>query len=390
MSLRSLLRQTYLRIGIHTAPPGTLLFQLHRIARSVFYWGQFRYASRDAMRRSPYGGVPYYAIDAARRNRRVDGIALVFFMGLGDYLMATPMIEALHLAHPDLLIYAYVSSSSDSVNSPLVVHLLRANPVIDQVFTYRGRPGLRWFDYNFRDALRSIPENFLILPVVYEIAPAILHRETTLFETFGLPVSLPVQGPLLNLPDELTASAEAMLTEIRQRLRSSSPSRIVCVHLSARSSGYVYPELENLLRGLLAEGCLVINFAVSEFTDQNLIDIDVTKITPNDTIVLLRALKGAGMPLCCVTVNSLLWPISAGLGLKNLGLHIFHDESIHQYHFPNIFVISRYVYPRISPSRQFRAPIGSYRESMSKSGVLLTDFDPVFVLECFRRFIEMT
>jgi hypothetical protein len=388
MSLRATLRGVYLRIGIHTAPPGTLLFFVNSAARSVLFLGQLRHASRDVMRRSPYGGTPYYDINRARRNRQVDGLALVFFMGLGDYLMATPMIEALRLAHPDLPMYAYASSGSDRTNSPLLIHLLRANPMFDQVFVYRGNPGLRWVDYDFRDALRNIPKDFLILPVVYENVPGVQHRETSLFETFGLTVRLPVRGPLLYSGPGLTEPAAVLQTAIGRRIKTSSARRIVCCHLGARSSGYLYPEGEELLRRLLAENCLVIYFGTSGIADENLIDVDVATITPNDTILILQSLKNDAPSLCAVSVNSFMWPISAGLGLRNLGLHIFFDEGIHQYLYPNIFVITQHNYPRVSPSRLFLAPPGSYRESLSKTNINLTDFDPEFVVSCFRQFIE--
>jgi hypothetical protein len=320
----------------------------------------------------------------------VDGLALIFFMGLGDYMMATAMLEALRLAHPNLLIYAYASSSNDAANSALLINLLRANPMIDRVYSYRGRPGSRWVDYDFRDALRNIPENFLILPVVYETIPGIAHRETALLETFGLPIALPVRGPIL-CAGSLTENANIILAEIRERVEASAAHRIICCHFGARSSGYVYPHANALVRRLLGEGCLVINFAKSDIADSNLLDIDVTTITPNDTICLLRALKEQTLPLYIVSVNSLMWPISAGLGVKNLGLHVFFDESVHQYLYPNIFVISQHNYHRIPASRLFLAPIGSYEQTLpSKSGTTFTNYDPEFVSDCFLRFVDMS
>jgi len=388
--LLGLIRRAYLRIGMHTAPPGTLLFYAHRSIHSVMYSGRLGYASRFAMRRSRYGGTFYYDIVRARRTRQVDGIALIFFMGIGDYLMATPLIEELHLAHPDLPIYAYASSNADSVNSPLVFHLLRANPVFDRVFSFRGRPGWQWVDYDFRDALTNVPENFLILPVIYESVADISHRETALLETFGLPVKLPVRGPILHTSGDLTEPAKAILSRIRQRIQESSAHRVVCCHFGARSSGYVYPHINQLARRLLAEDCLVVSFTKAGFEDDNLIEIDVTSITPNDTILLLKALKAEQPPLYIVSVNSLMWPISAGLDIPNLGMHVFLDHSVHQYLYPNIFVITQHNYERVSASRLFLTPMGKYDVSLSKSQVEFADFDPEFVADCFLRFIAMT
>jgi hypothetical protein len=373
---------------MHTAPPGTLLYYLHRSVLSIANIGQG--ASRGLMRRSPHSGTLYYDITLARRTRQVEGLALVFFMGLGDYLMATPMIEALRLAHPDLPIYAYASSSNDWVNSALVIDLLRANPMIAKVFSYRGYPGVSWTSYDFRDALRSIPENFLILPVVCEERETIQHRETAMCETFGLPLRLPIQGPRLYAGLGLTEPAVLLQTEIRRRIASSSAQRVVCCHLGARSSGYAYPQVEQLIRGLLAEDCFVIHFGASGFDHKHLIDVSIAEVTPNDTIALLRTLKDEAAFLCPVSVNSFMWPVSAGLGLRNLGLHVFWDGSIHQYLYPNIFVVSQHNYPRVSPSRLFLAPGGSFQQSLSKHNIPLTDYDPAFVLHCFRRFIEVS
>jgi len=388
MEFPSLARRIYFRIGIHTAPPGTVLHYVHRGLRQISHAGDLRHASRDAMVRSPYGGTPWYAIERARRNRPVDGLALIFFLGAGDYLMATSMIAALRLAHPDLPIYAYASTTSDAANSPLVIQLLRSNPAIDRVFPYKGRPGRRWLDYDFRDALQHVPANFLVLPVVYETIPEILHRETTLRETFGLPVTLPVEGPVLHCTTELSPAARVVLDTISLRAASSSAHRIACCHFDARSSGYVYPAVDTLLQGLLSEHCLVVHFGKSGLTDQNLINIDVATITLNDTIRLLQILQQQSLPLCFLSVNSLMWPISAGLRIRNLGLHVFFDESIHQYLYPDIFVISQHQYPRISPSRLFLAPSGSFALSRSDSGVKVADYAPSFVLGCFRRFLE--
>jgi hypothetical protein len=132
-----------------------------------------------------------------------------------------------------------------------------------------------------------------------------------------------------------------------------------------------------------------VSFTKAGFEHDNLIEIDVTSITPNDTILLLKALKEEQLPLYIVSVNSLMWPISAGLDIPNLGMHVFLDHSVHQYLYPNIFVITQYNYERISASRLFLTPMGKYDVSLSRSRVEFADFDPEFVTDCFLRFIAM-
>ena len=107
------LHRVYRRIGIHAAPPGTLFFLLHTLVHRVVHRRIFGYASGDPFTRAKFGGIPYYKVARVRRTRPVSGLALVYFMGAGDCLMTTPLIHALHIAYPDLTIYAYVSSYSD-------------------------------------------------------------------------------------------------------------------------------------------------------------------------------------------------------------------------------------------------------------------------------------
>jgi hypothetical protein len=348
-----------------------------------------RYVSGELFARGRFGGTPYYDIAKIRRSRQVDGLALIFFIGLGDYLLATPVIEALRLAHPGLLIYAYVSTSADAVNSPLVATMLRTNRHIDGVFTYRGRPRRHWLDYDFRDCLKDIPKNFIILPMIYSTQPSVLHRVTSLLEAFNLPVTLPVPLPILEL-NELSATGAAILGDIRAKVAQHAPKALVCCHFGTRSSNYLYPYRDDVVRGLARSGYLVVAFSPTSVDDSMVLSVDVGEITPNDTIELLRSLKEGKHSLFVLSVNSIMWPVSAGLEIINLGLHIFFDEAVHQYVYPTTFVVTQHIYERLSPSRVFLAPEGSYQERDSDDGITVTDLDPGFVLDCFERMIRAT
>jgi hypothetical protein len=104
---------------------------------------------------------------------------------------------------------------------------------------------------------------------------------------------------------------------------------------------------------------------------------------------MLRALKADGTKLFIVSVNSLMWPVSAALGVANLGLHTFEDPSIHQYIYPNIFVVTQYVYPFVSPSRVFVAPQRAFRERQFDGGAPFTDYKPEYVMDCFAAMISL-
>jgi hypothetical protein len=382
------LARVYRRIGIHSAPPGTLLYWIHSRLFRIVRRNSLRYSAGEGSPRGKFGAIPYYNIARLRQTRPVDGLALIFFIGAGDYLMATPLIRALHLAHPDLPIYAYGSSHTDSVNSALVIELLKANPLIDRVFTYRGRPREVWRDYDFQDALKDIPKDFVILPVIYDVEPIVFHRTTSLLETFNLPVDLPLPVPIA-YPNPLSPVAAELLNSIRTRIGAAAPRGVVCTHFGARSSGYEYPHTAKLVTQLARRGFLVISFSPTGLKDDNVIDIDVTTITPADSIELLRALKPGPEKLFVISVNSIMWPISAALDIPNLGLHVFYDPAIHQYLYPNIFVMTRYFSQNLPPFRLFLAPPGSYQRRRSVDGATkFTDYQPEYVLDSFETMIS--
>jgi glycosyltransferase involved in cell wall biosynthesis len=327
-----------------------------------------------------------YDIAEARRTQRIDGLALIFFMGLGDYLIATPMLEALRQAYPDLPIYGYASSTPDEVNSHLLAGMLRSNPNIDQVFIYRGRKTQHWKNYDFSDALKDVPANFLVLPVLYnDTDRAVTHRFTSLLQTFHLPLISPVPRPAL-YPEPLSEPAQDILLKIRRSTSSDYICGIVCCHFDVRSSGYVYPYGERLVRGLIASGYFVVSFSKLNLVDDNLLVVDVTTITPNDTAGILRALKSDVLPLCMVTVNSMMWAMSAGLDIRNLGLQNVRAAAMHQFLYPNISVITNHRHPFIQPERLFLAPSGSFTEEHSPSGLTFVTYRAGFVLDCFKQF----
>jgi ADP-heptose:LPS heptosyltransferase len=391
------LKLLYFRVGLHTAPPGTLLDRANRLAFAVALSGRMRALRRRLIAEqrgeffSAAGTHVHYDIERARAARRVDGLALVFFMGLGDYLMATPLLPALRATYPELPLYAYASTSLDQVNSPLVAAQLEANPCIARTLRYqgrhvtdRGRVASFWKNYDYSAALQDVPEHFLMLPVLYDLDPIVPHRVTSLFDTFGLPPPWPVPVPLVPRQD-LSARAQAVLDKIRAEARAFQASGIVCCHFDVRSSGYVYPNAAGMVRGLLDQGRFVIGFSRLDVAAAGYIGIDINEISVSDSIEILRALAADPMPLHIISVNSVLWAISAALGIRNLGLHTFYDESIHQYVYANTFVVSQHLYPRIPATRLLLAPKGSYRETANPAGGSLTSYDPAFVLDCFRR-----
>ncbi len=386
----SVVARIYKKIGVDGAPPGTILFGLHKIIYRAIFWRRFLYASGRSRDLGAFGTLAYYDLAGLRKSRPVNGLALIFYLGAGDYLMATPFIEALHQAYPDLPIWAFASSSTDAVNSPLVAQFLRTNPTIDKVVMYRGRPRQIWTEYDFSDALKDIPKDFVVLPVVYDSHPGVVHRATSLLETFRLPVELPVARPIA-YPAAMSDKAHVILSAIFSHSGRTACPALVCVHFGARSSGYEYPHGQRLVSRLLGQGYLVVSFSPVGIAHDNLIEIDITTITPTDSIEILRALRNQPPRMAMISVNSLMWPISAALDIPNLGLHVFWDASIHQYLYPNIFVMTRHFYRTVPATRLFLAGPADYQDRKAGRGNSqeFTDYDPDFVATSFERMLAL-
>lgn len=348
---------------------------MHRRARS--------HATVESVQRAAFGGIPYYNVARLRRTRTVNGLALVFFIGAGDYLMATQMIKALHEAHPDLPIWAYVSSNADTVNSPLVAQLLRVNPLVDRVFTYRGKPRAVWTEYDFTEALKSIPSDFAVLPVVYDTDPNVTHRSTAVLETFCLRVELPISPPIAYEAD-ISPAAQEILDGLLEQQRNDPSRPVVCLHFGARSSGYLYPHATRLAWLLARRGFRILSFTPIGLDSESLTEIDISRVTLTDSIEILRRLKEAVPKLSMISVNSVMWPASAALNIPNLGLHVFWDMSVHQYLYPNIYLITQHRYPTVSPFQLFLASPSAYDErTPDNAPTRFTDYKPEYVADSF-------
>ena len=215
------------------------------------------------------------------------------------------------------------------------------------------------------------------------LTPGVRHRGTSLLETFGLRVELPLSTPIAYKTD-MSPLAVEILSSIEGCLASDPPKGVVCTHFGARSSGYNYPHAARLVWLLLERGHHVVSFSPTGMRDANLTEIDVAKITPTDSIEILRSLKTSFPRLSMITVNSIMWPISAALDITNLGLHTFWDGAIHQYLYPNIYVVTQHNYTTLSPSRLFLAPQAGYEERKSPDGMtLFTDYKPEYVVDSF-------
>ena len=326
----------------------------------------------------------YYDFDKALAvNPQVKGLALIFFMGIGDYLYTTPMLEALKAKYPQLPFYAYVGAQFDRNNSPLVGKLLQSNPAFEKVFYFNGmRHPFIWKNYDYSDALRQIPDGFLAVPVYYDYGVHVPHRVSSLFATFSLPAPQDIPTPKMYFPTEPAAAVQEYLSQISAKVHGKKG--IIFLQLDSRGSNYVYPHMKPLAEMLAAQGYLVLSVTKGgPLQNSNYIEIDIKRLAINETWHLLSLLKEK-FPLYVIAVNSVFWAASAGLGLPNLGLQHWIDKKVHNLWYPNIEVVTEIIYPHLPREKQILAPAESYTRHNKK----IIDYKPDWIVRWFKEYFE--
>ncbi len=325
----------------------------------------------------------YYSIaNALAVNPKLQGIALIFFMGIGDYLYTTPMLQALRQKYPQLKFYGYVSSVSDRNNSPLVKSLLDVNPNIDKTFYFEGyRNPLVWKNYNYDDAFKNIPPHFLVMPVYYDYNVDVPHRTISLFETFGLQAPKTYLPPVFYFNGSPAASVSNAFITISAR--AAGKKGIVFLQMDSRGSSYTYPHIDELILMLIDEGYFVMSVTPSDVLDDSFYQVNIKDFAFNDTCRLLHMLKAAA-PTYIIAINSVFWAASAGLDIPNLGLQHWYDKKLHNLWYPNITVVTDQLYPLLPAGKQILAAPADYTPHNKK----IIDFKPGFVLASFKNMVK--
>ena len=216
------------------------------------------------------------------------------------------------------------------------------------------------------------------MPVYYDYSVRVPHRVKSLFETFGLPVPADVPAPVMYFPKDPAPVVAEHLADISRR--AAGKKGIVFLQLDSRGSNYVYPHIKTLAEMLMAEGYFVISVTKGGPTDSPAYaEIDIKKFTINETWHLLSLLK-AKFPLYVIAVNSVFWAASAGLGLPNLGLQHWIDKKVHNLWYPNIEVVTDYIYPLLPRGKQIHAPAQSYTRHNKK----IIDYKPDWIVKWFK------
>ncbi len=345
-------------------------------------WYRVRYRLRSEAEHVEFN------LDYASRVARVDGIALIFFMGMGDYFYATPLIAEIRRRHPTLPILALVPRNPSRNSSPLVHDLLAVNPDISEVGWYDGKPA-EWLrgrefphsfkTFNYQDSLGKVPSRYLAVPMFYEHAPHVKHRQCSLFETFGMEVPSPLPRPLIPLPQRVSPRAMEFYSSVDAAFRSRQAEGVVFLQVDARSSRYSYRNTSALIARLLARNFVVVTASATSVEDIRLFKIDTSKWSMVDSIHVLKLMNERLQPLSIISVASVFWSISSGLGIRNLGMQHFVDPSMHCYWYDNISVVSHVPYHEIPEENLFLAQASEYE--IDADGY--ASFSVRYIEECF-------
>ena len=332
----------------------------------------------------PSDSIIKFDIDEAI-NSGVKKIGFVFFMGIGDYMYATPLFRQLKETYPKIEFNAYVSSKSDRNNSRPVFDLLKTNPIFSRVTYYKGKPAKYWMNYDFSDALKYKEHDEVLLPVIYEHNENVQSRYSALCNTFMLTE--------LNCPSYPIIYSQDMneyCTEIFNRVVTSFAKKIVWLQLEARSSNYRYPYSNGLLSKLLENNFIVITpDPVVGLSNNNLIVLDRDKTKINDSINLANHLANVHTKdLFFLGVISCFASISSGLRKPNLILQHFYDPCIKSVYFSNLFICTPIEYKNLPRDRQFVFDRGTYDISYSK-GKEFFDYHVDKVIKYFNSMIDI-
>ena len=312
-------------------------------------------------------------------DRQPEGLALIFHMGLGDALFATPLLRECKARWPSLPVWAYVSSTLDAVNSPVVAELLELLPYIDKVVTWPGCMRDIWVNYDRSEV--CVPEGFLRVPLLWKTTHDPIHRTEQLFLLWGLPV-----------PEDITPvlPGHVPLTPRARELADQTPQgrKIAVVHLDTRSSEYCYPHGEALAERLVRNGWTVVCFTKLDRPVAGVVHVDPRKNTLVDTIAYLMHLRQReGTRIRALCVQSMFWPLLASMGVPALGVNITEDKGIHAYWNSSVTVLSPWRYKGVrypffhDPAVRMRR----YRSSYAPRLFTVADYPPETLVRYFEK-----
>lgn len=326
------------------------------------------------------GDVYFYLDELLVPNSQFKRVGFVFFMGIGDYFYATNFLEIFHRKYSHIKLDAYVSRNTDINNSPLVGKCLEKNPLFENIYYFDGKPcPSEWKNYDYTECYKLKSADTLLLPMIYLHDPSVSSRTEGLCDVFRLPRPSINPTPIIY---DYTPSEQVISVFERYRPRMK---KVLFIQMSSRSSAYVYPYADELIKKALHAGYFVITPEKTEIVDDNLYVIDIKSFVITDTISLLKLIKEQGIPVYICEVISCFAAISAGLNIPNLILQHYWDFNIRAVYYSNMFIVTPRPYMAVPADRQFIYSAERY-DDVSK---VFFNYQADFVWDCFLKMTEL-
>ena len=339
---------------------------------------------RNTIPQLPVGSVIRMNIERAIEILpNVNRIALVFFIGIGDYIHATPFVKKLKEKYSRLPFVAYVSNQFDSNNSPLVADCLRFDPNFDEIFTYNGvQNKTYWINYDYSEVVSREPETTLILPVIYDHTPLTLSRDDALCDTFCLPRSSLVPRPIIyDIP--ISDHVRETLTKVLEMVKLRNLRGVVWLQMKSRSADFSFNKCEELAIKLVNAGYFVLCVDSLDLADECCISLNLDQFRITDSIRLLQLINER-MKTYCLTIASCFMAISSAFDIPNLAISFWHDEVLKSYYYPNLYIVTHKPYYCVPRMQQFLAP----EEAFENDHSLYYQYKPDYLFECFQEMVE--
>ena len=321
---------------------------------------------------------------ALKENPQIKRFGLVFFMGIGDYFFMTSFLNYFKQSFPEIKFDAYVSTSKDTNNSPLLLSCIKKNPLFDKIYTFKGSEDKDvWKNYDYSECYRKISKDTLLLPMIYECNHRVSSRIDSLIETFNLNPLPYVPDIFVPLDRSLSQQSKNMINDITEKLHKYNLKGVIFLQICHRSSNYAYPYAKELVKRLIDDKFLIITPDEINFKHENLISLYGKKIVIYDSIMILSKLKEQ-CNVIVLGVVSCFMAIASGLKIPALLMQHFIDPSLKSYLPKDVYIIVNSAYADLPEKNCFVATNKDYIEKKP-----FYNYSVDFVMKSFEQLQKM-
>jgi ADP-heptose:LPS heptosyltransferase len=275
-----------------------------------------------------------YAIDDT-----IDIINLIFYMGIGDYLFVTVLLKEIKQKYPNHKIVAYTTRNTDRISSGIVYDMLLQDKNIDEVNLYNGKPGYRWEEYDFSDAINKISSNSdTIFPINFNHSNKnSRHRVEEIFKSFSMEYKAEnMYKPLVFIQKKNYNKSKKITNIINNQTK-----KVIFLHLEARHCDYSYKYFDELIKKLIQEDYYIVfitdktNF---KYSSKSFYHLDILKYSIYESIAFIASIKKIKY---FIAINSVMMHLSSALDIPALGLYIFKDSiQTRQTYYKNLKILT--------------------------------------------------